>query len=357
MILAGDIGGTNCRLALYQTRESIYSRKLYKLEKFYIKDFSDNQGWKYAVEQFLASCGVQNAKQDIEAICLGMAGPVEEYQGVGRICSLTNVGNPNLWTISEHDLREMFDCNEKQAFIINDMEAIAYAIPMLSDSELVELNPSAENKIGNQALIAAGTGLGQLILCWDRMNQTHIPSPTEGGHSSFAVLEEKHWKLKKYLQKINVGRSCPDCVSYEQVVSGSGLVKIYQFLCATDKSKANHLDIINAKNQAAYITETALSNKDETSVEALNIFMDIFGDEAGNLALKYWAVNGIFIGGGIAPKVWQNGAGKRFFDIFMAAFSKKENGYADKNAMRPVKIITNEDIGLLGSAKCAVSYT
>lgn len=352
MILAGDIGGTNCRLALYQTKETIFSRKVYKLEKFHIKDFSDNQGWRYAVEQFLASCGI--TKQDIKAVCLGMAGPVEEHQELDRTCSLINVDNPNLWTISEHDLREMFDCNEKQAFIINDMEAIAYAIPMLSDSELVELNPNAENKIGNQALIAAGTGLGQLILCWDRMNQTHIPSPTEGGHSTFAAQGEKHWKLRKYLQKINVSGS--DCVSYEQIVSGSGLVKIYQFLCTSDKSKSSHLDTINVKDQAAYITETALSGKDKTSVEALEIFMQIFGDEAGNLALKYWAVNGIFIGGGIAPKVWKNGVGKSFFDIFMTAFTTKEHVFANKNAMRSVKIITNEDIGLLGAAKCAVSY-
>ncbi len=358
MILAGDIGGTNCRLALYQSKQSINNREIHKLEKFYIKDFSANQGWKDAIDQFLVSCGIKNIKQDIEAVCLGMAGPVEEHQGVGRICSLTNVNNPKLWTIAEHDLREMFACNEKQAFIINDMEAIAYAIPMLNDDELVELNPHAEVKIGNQALIAAGTGLGQLVLCWDRMNQIHIPSPTEGGHSTFAALEDVQWKLRKHLQKDNESnaRLYPDCVSYEQVVSGSGLVKIYQFLVSS-KPKSNKLETVEPKDQAAYITKTALSGEDKISVEALTIFMQAFGDEAGNLALKYWAVNGVFIGGGIAPKVWQNGAGRSFFDVFMAAFSKKEDSFADKNATRSVKIITNEDIGLLGAAKCAVSYS
>jgi glucokinase len=344
MILAADIGGTNCRLALYRTSQDVANRRDYCSEKWQIADFAANQGLVYAIEQFLRNCGISDKQQAISAVCLGMAGPIEEHQTKGRICSLTNVANPLLWTISEYDLCQLF--NVEKAFIINDMEAVAYTIAQLGATELVAINPNAQAKIGNRALIAPGTGLGQLLLMWDRQ-QIHIPVASEGGHSNFAAFDQLQWRLKTYLQdaqKIT-------CISYEHLISGSGLVKIYQFLCADQPQL--YPNNLPSTAPAAYITDTALSGNDITSVAALNIFMQIFGEEAGNLALKYWAVNGVFIGGGIAPKIWQHGAGKQFFAVFMQSFSNKEGRYAEILAGIPVQIIVNDNMGLLGAAKRA----
>ncbi|MEK7990085.1 MAG: ROK family protein [Thiotrichaceae bacterium] len=353
MILAGDIGGTNCRLALYENAASVNKRTPAYILKLKIADFAHQNGWKQAIQTFLQHCKIEQPKQTIQQVCLGMAGPISEQVELGRTCTLINVSHREGWTISEQALREMFDC--QAAFIINDMEAIAYAIPMLQADELVDLNPDAMPQIGNQALIAAGTGLGELLLYWDRMRQTHLPSASEGGHSDFAPRTEQQWRLWQYVRDLQLDSDCPNCIVWERLVSGSGLVKIYQFLWQTQHS-SNESPIDKLAEPAEYITNTALSNQDATSVEALTLFMQLYGAEAGNLALKYWAVNGVFIGGGIAPKIWNQAQGKVFFDPFMQSFTDKEDVYAEKNAMMPVKMILNTDIGLLGAAQCAISH-
>ncbi|MCV6637677.1 ROK family protein [Candidatus Albibeggiatoa sp. nov. NOAA] len=351
MILAGDIGGTNCRLALYANAEAVKQRKPSSVLKLKIADFAHAEGWKQAVQHFLQHCNVDT--QAIQQVCFGMAGPVSEKPELGRVCTLINVSHREGWTISEQALKDLFNC--QAAFIINDMEAIAYAIPMLQTDELIDLNPDANPQIGNQALIAAGTGLGELLLFWERVNQKHLPSASEGGHSDFAPRTERQWQLWQYVKDLQQGSDCPNCIVWERLVSGSGLVKIYQFLWQMHRGLSES-PIDNLSEPAAYITDTALSNQDTISVETLKLFMQLYGAEAGNLALKYWAVNGVFIGGGIAPKIWNQGQGKVFFEIFMQSFTNKEDVYAEKNAMMPVKMILNTDIGLLGAAQCAISY-
>ncbi|WP_353571751.1 ROK family protein [Candidatus Albibeggiatoa sp. nov. BB20] len=354
MILAGDIGGTNCRLALYETATAVTQRTPSYVLKLKIADFAHQDGWKHAIQTFLQHCKIKQSKRVIQQVCLGMAGPISEKLKLGRVCTLINVSHREGWTISEFALGEMFDCQPNRAFIINDMEAIAYAIPMLQADELIDLNPKANPQIGNQALIAAGTGLGELLLYWDRVRQAHLPSASEGGHSDFAPRTEQQWQLWQYVRDLQLDADCPNCIVWERLVSGSGLVKIYQFLWhAQHGSNASPIDKL--AEAAAYITDTALSNKDAISVDALTLFMQLYGAEAGNLALKYWAVNGVFIGGGIAPKIWNQDQGNAFFDVFMQSFTNKEDVYAEKNAMMPVKMILNTDIGLLGAAQCTIS--
>jgi glucokinase len=209
----------------------------------------------------------------------------------------------------------------------------------LGAADLFVLHEGAANAVGNQAVIAAGTGLGEAGLFWD--GQRHQPFATEGGHTSFSASDDREFALLKYLQQRY------EHVSWERIVSGMGIVALYEFMC-----HYHHASVpawLNAEMEqgdvAAAIANAAMSERDELCVETLDWFLQLYGAEAGNLALKVMSRGGVYLGGGIAPKILfrlQNG-------IFLKAFFNKGRMRPLLEAM-PVKVILNDKAALYGAA-------
>jgi glucokinase len=226
--------------------------------------------------------------------------------------------------------------------LINDLEAIAWGIGALGFEDLVTLNPGAGTVAGNQAVVAPGTGLGEAGLFWD--GNRHLVFACEGGHTDFAPRGELQVELLRFLTK-EFGH-----VSYERILSGPGLVNVYQFLVANGCGK--ELPELTAAMQtgdpAAAISRAAISGKDPLAEKALDLWIAVYGAEASNLALKIMSTGGLFLAGGISPKILP----KLKTPLFMEAF-------LDKGRMRPlvaampVHVVTNEKGGLLGAARCA----
>jgi glucokinase len=228
--------------------------------------------------------------------------------------------------------------------VINDLVANAYGISILKKSDFEILNVG-KIKNGNQALISAGTGLGEAILFWD--GQQHVPSPSEGGHAEFGPRNHLEMELFHYLSDYF------DHVSYERVLSGDGLFHIYQFLKDSKrfgKEPPWLFEKMKSEDPAEVISEMARLKKNKLCMKALDLFTSIYGAAAGNLALQVMAVGGVFIGGGIAPRIiW-----KLKDRTFMKAF--KEKGRLSHIVVPiPVKVIMNERTALLGAASRAIA--
>src|SRR5271170_2874155 len=296
MILAGDVGGTKIHLALYNMVEGHLVPV--RDEKFPAHEFPGLEG---AVERFL-NAGAED-KKSITAACFGVPGPVRD----GRL-KLTNLP----WTL---------DCRELQSsigiphiFLINDLEANGYGIPQLAPDKIFTLHAGDPNATGHQGLIAAGTGLGQALLIWD--GKTHTPIPSEGGHCDFAARSNREIALLEYLRTTLKGR-----VSWERVVSGIGIKNIYAFL--RDVEKINEPGWLHermaAEDPNAVIGQCAEDGSSSLCFETMKSFSAAYGAETGNIALKVLATGGMYLGGGIAPKILKklkNGA-------FMQAFLDK----------------------------------
>jgi len=322
MILVGDIGGTKTLLALVDREnsqsvvEKIYPSKNYVTFEELLIDF------KAVIADFLKN-------SPLTAACFGVAGPV-----IGERCETTNLP----WIITVSDLRGLLGC--EQVLLINDLEAIGYGISLLSPEELVPLNPNASQLTGHVALIAAGTGLGEALLYWDGKEFRVMAS--EGGNVDFAPRSELQIELLRYWQA-----QLP-YVSYEHLSSGPGLLRIYQFLRAKGygQEPAWLSQRLQQEDPSAVIAEVALAKENELCVQALEQFVLIYGAEAGNLALKAMALGGIYLGGGIAPKILpklQEGS-------FMQAFIDK-GPFADLLASIPVQVILNPKAALLGAIR------
>ena len=261
----------------------------------------------------------------------GIAGPV-----LGRAVRTTNLP----WYIDAEVLQQRFGF--KACILLNDLEATAYGLPALHDKDLLTLQLGESGSRGNAAVIAAGTGLGEAGLYWD--GERHHPYATEGGHASFSPQTELEIALLHFLQLRY------EHVSWERVVSGMGLVDLHDFLRVYRKSavpqwQANEM---REGDAAAVISRAALSGSDDICIEALDLFVQLYGAEAGNLALKTMSRGGLYVGGGIAPKIlplFQR-------DIFMQAFLKKGRMSRVLEAM-PVHVILNERVALYGPALCA----
>jgi glucokinase len=226
--------------------------------------------------------------------------------------------------------------------VINDLEASAWGIGALGYDDLVTLKPGAGSVAGNQAVIAPGTGLGEAGLFWD--GNRHLVFACEGGHSDFAPRGELQIELLRFLTK-RFGH-----VSYERILSGPGLVNVYEFLCANGYGKQSpELEAaMEADNPAAAISGAALAGKDPLAEKALDLWIAVYGAEASNLALKIMSTGGLFLTGGISPKILPKLKGT----IFMQAFLDKGRMQPLVGAM-PVHVVTNEKAGLLGAARCA----
>jgi glucokinase len=321
MILAGDIGGTNTRLAFFTiagdrlssvVEETFPSREHSSLDEI--------------VRQFVAT-----HRHPVSLAGFGIAGPVK-----GGRSETTNLP----WMVDAQQLAG--ELGLPTVALINDLEANAYGIAALETKDFVILNPGAPKAIGNAAIIAAGTGLGEAGFYWD--GKLPLPFACEGGHSDFAPRNEIEIELLRYL----LGKF--GHVSYERVLSGPGLYNIYQFLRDTGHGEEPVwlADEMRERDPAAVISQTALAGRSALCVHALNLFVSLYGAEAGNLALKVMAIGGVFVGGGIAPKILP----KLQEPLFMEAFVAKGRMQPLLEAM-PVAVILNDHTALFGAARCA----
>ena len=322
MILAGDIGGTNSRMALF-TQESgnlhITGEKTYPSRQY--------RGLEEIVNLFLAETGVK-----VEAACCGIAGPVVRGRAV----------TANLpWVADTTEITQQ--TGVAPFWLINDLHAHAAGIDGLRTADLVALN-SVEAGEGNAALIAAGTGLGEAGMYWDGKRRHAFAG--EGGHADFAPRTDVEVKLHLYLmRKFNR-------VSWERVLSGPGLKNIYDFLRDSGAEPEpvwlkDELDL--APDPVAVISQYGLAGKAPICERTLDIFTSAYGAEAGNLALRMLATGGVFFSGGIAGKILPKLRSRIFFDAF-----------TDKGRMKalletiPLKVIINNKVGLIGAAYYAM---
>jgi len=322
MILAGDIGGTNARLAYFQPQNG--HLRLIAERVFPSREYGE---LGEIVSKFL-----QDSATRPEIACFGIAGPVHN----GR------VETSNLpWVIEQHRLAKQIRL--PATFLINDLEANAWGIGALSPQDLIALNRVAPST-GNQAVIAPGTGLGEAGLFWN--GREHEVFACEGGHVDFAPQGELQIELLRFLA------SRFEHVSYERILSGPGLVNVYEFLgekgCGEEPT--GFAGQLAHEDRAAAISRAALKGDNPRAEQALDLWISVYGAEAGNLALKAMATGGIFLGGGISPKILPKLTGP----LFMRAF-------ADKGRLRPllesipVHVITNDKAALLGAARCAAA--
>lgn len=321
MILAGDIGGTNARLAYFQPQNGRF-----QLVSERVFPSREHRGLGEIVTRFLDESDTRP-----EAACFGIAGPVRN----GR------VETSNLpWVIEQSVLANQIHL--AATLLINDLEASAWGIGALGAGDLVTLNPGAGSVAGNQAVIAPGTGLGEAGLFWD--GARHHVFASEGGHTDFAPQGDLQTELLRFLTK-RFGH-----VSYERILSGPGLVNVYEFMCASGCGKAlPELAVaMETGDPAAAISRAALSGKDALAEQALDLWVAVYGGEASNLALKIMSTGGLFLTGGISPKILPKLKGS----LFMEAFLEKGRMRALVSAM-PVHVVTNEKAGLLGAARCA----
>jgi glucokinase len=321
MLLAGDVGGTKTRLGLFAAtggRPSTVTVREYPTADF--------PNLIAMVEDFRKAAGSTSA---IDAACFGVAGPV--LNGVGH---LTNVP----WRVDADQLAETFGI--QRVSILNDLEALAHAVPVLDGKELHTLQQGVRRD-GNIAVLAAGTGLGEALL--HRVKGRYIPSPGEGGHADFAARNDREIALLRDLTA-RFGRA-----SVEHVLSGPGLQNVYrvthQHACPASGGRAE-------TPSAAAISKAALERSCAACIEAMEIFVDAYGAEAGNLALRSLATGGVFVGGGIAPKILPALTDGRFIQAFVA----KPPHDSLLSAM-PVHVIINSDAGLVGAAVCARALT
>lgn len=320
MILAGEIGATRTRLAAFDTEGNRLQRVV---EKTYMSQ--EHPGLSELLAQFVRTEGIP-----VHSACFGAAGPVRS--GRSKISNLP-------WIIDSRDLAKQLKLNS--VGLLNDLEAYAYGIDALESKDFITLSEGSESAEGNRAVISARTGLGVAGLYWDGFR--HHPFACEGGHADFAPRDDLQMELLAYLQK-KYGR-----ISCERILSGPGIKNIYDFL--RDAHKADEpewlREQINAAHDApALISQLALEGKAAICDQTLLIFVSVFGAETGNCALHFMTTGGIFIGGSIAAKI----VPKMKDPVFMRSFLDKGRMEGMLKDM-PVKIILNDDCGLMGAAR------
>jgi glucokinase len=321
MILAGDVGGTKVHLALYDFTNGKLDHR--REERFPAKDYS---GLEAIVREFLGS-------DKATAACFGVPGPVRD----GRL-RLTNLP----WTLDSRELSS--NLGIQHVFLINDLEANGYGIAELQPDQIYTLSEGDPSQTGNRALIAAGTGLGEGLLTWN--GRIHVPYPSEGGHADYAPRNEDEIDLLRFLKQKYNGR-----ISWERVVSGMGMTNIYEFLRdvrGMDVEPEVAEAIEGAADCNSVITEKALSGESEICVKTMDMFVSAYGAEAGNLALKVLSVGGLYIGGGIAPRILE----KLKDGTFMKAFTDKGR-LSQLLINMPVRVILESRAAVLGAAAYA----
>jgi glucokinase len=319
--LAGDIGGTKANLAIFASKEELRAPLLEaKLPS------ADYPSLTALVKDFLSS-----VKTPIDRAVFGVAGPVTN----GR-AKITNLP----WVIQEIQLQKELAIPEVR--LLNDLEAMANAIPLLESTDLYTVNPGSPEPYAPMAVIAAGTGLGEAFLVWDGTRYRTYPS--EGGHADFAPRTP--FELGLLISML--GRS--HHVSYEHICSGIGLPNIYTYLKESGMLEEPAWlaeQLVKVEDHTPIIINAALNEQNSSGICAatLRTFVSILGAEAGNMALKVLATGGIYLGGGISPRILPFLEGGEFMQAF-----KNKGRFSDLLASIPVQVILNSKVGLIGAA-------
>lgn len=316
-VLSGDIGGTKTRLAIASVAG--VSVTIVREVEFPSSAYAS---FETLLAEFLADGEIP------ARAAFGVAGPVS-----GRTVQATNLP----WKIDADQLQRRFGFGS--CTLLNDLEATAYGLPALGSADLLTLQQGAADSTGNEAVIAAGTGLGEAGLFWD--GKRHLPFATEGGHASFAPANTLEFALLRHLQQQH------QHVSWERIVSGMGIVSLHEFLRQYRRVDVPDwlLGQMQSGDQAAAISNAALAGTDPVCIETMDCFVRLYGAEASNLALKVMSRGGIYLGGGIAPKILPLLQGGNFLEAFL-----------NKGRMRhlleamPVSVILNDRAALYGPA-------
>lgn len=324
-VLAGDVGGTNTRLAVCDVNDG---RVLRVAED--VQASSHYKNFKDIVREFIVSYSAE-----VRAVCLGLPGPVR-----GRRVQLTNLP----WAIDADELER--DLGLPTVTIINDLVANAYGLASLSSADLHVIRDGTTDPNGNVGLVSAGTGLGEAGM--QRIQGEYHPFATEGGHTDFAPSNDFECSLLRYLQAKHGGH-----VSWERVVSGPGLASLYEFIVQQHGAGSSELadELQASPDPSAVIARYAQSERCDRAQQAMDLFLGLYGAEAGNVALKLFATGGIYLGGGIAPKLQKLLASSRFVDRFN-----------DKGRLRslveriPIRIVLNDKAALQGAALVAARH-
>jgi len=323
IVLAGDVGGTKTDLALFEKDARSQGLKMVRDMTLPSGDFPSLEA---IIERFINA----GPRPVVEAACLGVAGPVVD----GR-CQATNLP----WVVDERLLT--YSIPSPRVKLLNDLEVAAHGVLGLPEEDLRSLQQGVPRR-GNLVLIAAGTGLGEALIIRDGDRRVVIPS--EGGHGDLAARNDLDDDLLRYLRK-EFGR-----VSYERVLAGAGLFNVYRFLRDTGWAKESPAvaERMRKENPNAIVTELGLSKRDPLCDKALDIFVALYGAEAGNLALKAMAVGGVLVGGGIAPRIVERLAAGGF----VAAFRDKGR-LAPLMESIPIHVSLNPRAPLFGAAHVA----
>ncbi len=322
-VLAGDIGGSKVNLALYERHEGQLS--LRKSSSFISKNFSTLEA---VLEAFFSG-----EKQIVDGACFGIAGPVESGQ-----CKTTNLP----WVVEAVGLKKFLATGN--VWLINDLASLACAVPFLGESEVEVLQEGKPEPSGRVAVIAAGTGLGQAFLIPEEQGRYRVVD-SEGGHCDFPFLNDLEGDLCRFMKQ-KYGR-----VSIERVVSGEGLAQIYQFVKRhySFEETGTLAEEMQTQDPASVIARHGMEAKSEACQKALDLFISFYGRVAGNLALQIMARGGVYVGGGIAPKI----LARIRKGLFMESFLSKGR-FKDFMARIPVKVIKDDQSSLRGAAHYAL---
>lgn len=321
MLLAGDIGGTKTVLALFQEKSRVEFNRVAVHEAIFHSDAFDSLD--AMIEEFLRAHDVS-----LTGASFGVAGPVVNQQA--RITNLP-------WTVDADRIEAEFGV---KTILLNDLEAIANAVPHLTAEDLITLHAGKPERFGAKAVIAPGTGLGEAFLVWNGGRYESYPS--EGGHAAFAPTSARQLDLLSYwLQHL-------DHVSYERLCSGIGIPNIYTYLRACGEyTEPEWLGqkLAAAEDWTPIIVDTAKTGEVPLCSETLDLFMEILGGESANLALKVLATGGVYIGGGIPPRILPQLQASRFMELFQG-----KGRFSTLMANIPVYVIRNATVALYGAA-------
>ena len=319
MLLAGDVGGTKTLLGLFE-------RGSPRPQPIVIRSYQTCAYTSFTAILDAFASDVGHAF-DVDASVAGVAGPV-----VDNRARLTNIA----WDVSADEISARFKTPRSR--LINDLEAMATCAEWLNTDELVPLQAGIPRSDGNAVVIAAGTGLGEAFL--HRVDGRLRPVPSEGGHADFPARTDREIDLLRML-RADYGR-----VEVEHVLSGPGLLNLYRF---THVSVACEATLgMTVETGPAVISQAALEARCPACVEALDMFVSAYGAEAGNLALRGMATSGVYVGGGMAPKILPALRTGQFMNAF-----RDKGAMSELVANIPVKVILNAEAGLVGAAVCA----
>jgi glucokinase len=318
MLLAGDIGGTKTRLAIFSTEQG---PRQPLAETVFASD-------AYPSLEAIVRVFLEQTHYTVERATFDVAGPV--VNGKAKITNLP-------WVVDAMELERAFGL--EAVHLLNDLEAVAYAVPFLQPEDLHTLNPGHAQKHGSMAVIAPGTGLGEGYLTWN--GEHYDAHPSEGGHTDFAPTDALQMGLLAYLQERG------DHVSYERVCSGLGIPNIYAYLRDSGYAPEPEWLLEELNDPTPVIMNAAVTGRAgcELCKATLDMFVAILGAETGNLALKILATGGVYIGGGIPPRIISSLEGGAFLRAFYA-----KGRFKELLAQMPVHVIMYPNAALLGAA-------